>query len=49
MPSTTLPAPEIEIGFRLPVYRIITRIRPDKCEPVHNRKRKLPNGAPLPS
>src|SRR5689334_1296284 len=35
MPSTTLPAPEIEIGSRLPVNRRMPRIHPTRCEPVH--------------
>jgi hypothetical protein len=41
MPLTTLPAPEIEIGSRLPVYCIMTRIRTQKCDPVHNWSGKL--------
>jgi hypothetical protein len=36
-----LPAPEIEIGSRLPVYCIMTRIRTDKCDPVHIWSGKL--------
>jgi hypothetical protein len=35
MPPTTLPAPEIKIGLRLPVNCILPRIRAGKCEPVH--------------
>jgi hypothetical protein len=35
MPPTTLPAPEIEIGSRLPVNYILPRFGGGKCEPVH--------------
>jgi hypothetical protein len=38
MPSTALPAPEIEIGFRLPVNCSFTRILTEECEPVHKRQ-----------
>jgi hypothetical protein len=41
MPLTTLPAPEIEIGSRLPVFLIVTRIRMEKCDPIHNWSGKL--------
>jgi hypothetical protein len=35
MPSTTLPAPEIEIGSRLPDGRSMHGIPSGSCEPVH--------------
>jgi hypothetical protein len=44
MPPTTLPAPEIEIGSRLPVSLIITRNRAGRCEPVHNGPGKISAG-----
>ena len=47
MPSTTLPAPDIEIGSRHPVNHIMTRIRTVKCEPVHNRRRKFDSLHPI--
>ncbi len=40
MPSTTLPAPEIKIGSRLPVTLSLPRICPAKCEPVHKWRGK---------
>ena len=41
MPSTTLPAPEIEIGSRLPVHTKMPRIRIEDCELVHKAPEKL--------
>jgi hypothetical protein len=45
MPSTTLPAPEIKIGLRLPVNYTLPRILARKCEPVHILCRKMPGVA----
>jgi hypothetical protein len=41
MPSTTLPAPEIEIGSRLPVAFTLPRICSVKCDPVHKLNTKI--------
>ena len=41
IPSTTLPAPDIEIGSRHPVNCSMQRIRTGICEPVHTRRTKL--------
>jgi hypothetical protein len=41
IPSTTLPAPDIEIGSRHPVSRSMPRIVKGKCEPDHILPRKL--------
>jgi len=35
-----LPAPEIKIGYRLPVNYTMPRICPGKCELVHKRHQK---------
>src|SRR5438445_1681477 len=43
MPPTTLPAPEIKIGLRLPVNCTLPRILAGKCEPVHIQQ-KIPFG-----
>ena len=40
IPSTTLPAPDIEIGSRHPVDRSMPGIRTGKCEPVHKAAEK---------
>jgi hypothetical protein len=37
MPSTTLPAPDIEIGSRHPVCPKMDRIRAGACDPFHSR------------
>src|SRR5882757_5897374 len=44
IPSTTLPAPDIEIGSRHPVNCSMTRNRTGICEPVHKRRRKIAEG-----
>src|SRR4051812_49669106 len=49
IPSTTLPAPDIEIGSRHPVNCSMTRIRTGMCEPVHTRRRKIAGGDFVPS
>src|SRR6478752_5898335 len=41
IPSTTLPAPDIEIGSRHPVNYSMPWIRTGICEPVHTRRTKL--------
>jgi hypothetical protein len=41
MPSTTLPAPEIEIGSRLPVAFSLPRICSFKCDPFHKLNTKI--------
>jgi hypothetical protein len=41
MPSTTLPAPEIKIGSRLPVTFSLPRNCPVKCELVHKWPKKI--------
>src|SRR4051795_9220303 len=42
IPSTTLPAPDIEIGSRHPVNCRMTRILTGVCEPVHTPLGKVP-------
>src|ERR1700730_683483 len=37
---TALPAPDIKIGSRRPVNRILTRFFTGKCDPVHKRRKK---------
>src|SRR5215831_3179321 len=44
MPPATLPAPEIEIGSRLPVASRVSRIRAGDCEAVHIAPKKLWSG-----
>src|ERR1700693_905838 len=39
---TALPAPDIEIGLRHPVNRTMPRNRTGICDPVHNRRKKVP-------
>jgi hypothetical protein len=46
MPPTTLPAPEIEIGSRLPVHWNMPRFFTVECEAVHKKCGKLRSGAP---
>src|SRR3954447_19667744 len=46
IPSTTLPAPDIEIGSRHPVSDRMTGIPAAVCEPVHKDGKKLRQGAP---
>jgi hypothetical protein len=46
IPSTTLPAPDIEIGSRHPVSYRMTGIFAGMCEPVHKDGKKLRQGAP---
>jgi hypothetical protein len=45
MPLTTLPAPEIEIGSRLPVNYSMPRFCKEKCDPVHKWSGKLQQDA----
>jgi hypothetical protein len=44
IPPTALPAPDIKIGFRHPVNCRLPREHPDKCDPVHNRRKKVAAG-----
>jgi len=44
--QATLPAPEIKIGYRLPVNYTMPRISAGKCEPVHKRHQKNEAGRP---
>jgi hypothetical protein len=46
IPSTTLPAPDIEIGSRHPVNFRMPGILTGKCEPVHKGGKKLRQGVP---
>jgi hemolysin activation/secretion protein len=46
IPSTTLPAPDIEIGSRHPVNFRMPGILAGMCEPVHKGGKKLRHGAP---
>jgi hypothetical protein len=46
IPSTTLPAPDIEIGSRHPVNFRMPGIFTGMCEPVHKGGKKLRQGAP---
>jgi hypothetical protein len=46
IPSTTLPAPDIEIGSRHPVNYRMTGILTGICEPVHKCGKKLRHGVP---
>jgi hypothetical protein len=42
MPPTALPAPDIEIGSRHPVNHRLPRESTGKCDPFHNRGKKVP-------
>jgi len=44
IPSTTLPAPDIEIGSRHPVNYTMPGILAGMCEPVHKGGKKLREG-----
>src|SRR4051812_2778528 len=46
IPSTTLPAPDIEIGSRHPVNFRMPRILTEMCEPVHKGRKKLRQRVP---
>jgi hypothetical protein len=46
IPSTTLPAPDIEIGSRHPVNFRMPGIPAGMCEPVHKGGKKLRKGVP---
>jgi hypothetical protein len=46
IPSTTLPAPDIEIGSRHPVNFSMTANPACMCEPVHKGGKKLRQGMP---
>jgi hypothetical protein len=46
IPSTTLPAPDIEIGSRHPVNFRMPGILAGMCEPVHKGRKKLRQGVP---
>jgi hypothetical protein len=46
IPSTTLPAPDIEIGSRHPVNFRMPGILTGMCEPVHKGGKKLRQGVP---
>jgi hypothetical protein len=46
IPSTTLPAPDIEIGSRHPVNFRMPGIPAGMCEPVHKGGKKLRQGVP---
>jgi hypothetical protein len=46
IPSTTLPAPDIEIGSRHPVNFRMPGICAGMCEPVHKGGKKLQQGVP---
>jgi hypothetical protein len=41
MPPTALPAPDIEIGSRHPVKYRLPRESTGKCDPFHNRGKKV--------
>ncbi|WP_161853838.1 hypothetical protein [Bradyrhizobium sp. CCBAU 051011] len=43
IPSTTLPAPDIEIGSRHPVNFRMPAIHPAMCEPVHKVEKSCGN------
>ncbi|WP_156434731.1 hypothetical protein [Bradyrhizobium lablabi] len=43
IPSTTLPAPDIEIGSRHPVNFRMPGIHPVMCEPVHKVEKSCGN------
>src|SRR3981081_894942 len=44
IPSTALPAPDIEIGLRHPVNCTMARESSDICDPIHNQCEKVQAG-----